>query len=149
MTNKFKIEDVRNFWDKVAPIYNFLNKGVGYVHTQRFEKALRFSKIESGQKILNVWSRTGNLIPYLRKTNNLEVSNMEASSEMMKISQEKYPQEKFELTDLENFSKIQNDYFDRIISLETLEHVPRPSIFLKELHRILKPNGLLIMSLPP
>ena len=38
---------------------------------------------------------------------------------------------------------------DRIISLETLEHVPKPLIFLKELNRVLKPGGRLIMSLPP
>ena len=149
MTNKFTIQEVQEFWDKVADSYGPLNEKVGYVHTQRFEKALEFGKIEPGQKILNIWSRTGSLIPYLRKTSNLEINNREVSPAMMKIAQERYPQEKFELTDLENLSGLSDNYFDRIISLETLEHTPKPDVFLKELYRVLKPDGRLIMSLPP
>ncbi len=149
MINKFTIQEVRDFWDKVAPIYEPLNKKVGYIHTQRFEKALEFGKIESGQKILNIWSRTGSLVPYLRKINGLEIHNMEVSLKMMGIAQKKYPQEKFKPTDLENLSEFSDNYFDRIISLETLEHTPNPSVFLKELHRVLKKGGFLIMSLPP
>lgn len=149
MVNKFTIQEVCDFWNKIAPIYEPLNKKVGYVHTQRFEKALEFGKIEPGHKILNIWSRTGSLIPYLRKTDNLEIHNREVSPEMMKVAQERYPQEKFELTDLENLSELSNDWFDRIISLETLEHAPKPDVFLKELYRVIKPGGLLIMSLPP
>ena len=149
MTNNFTIREVREFWDKVAPVYEPLNKKVGYVHTQRFEKTLEFGTIKPGLKILNIWSRTGSLIPYLRKTSGLEIHNKEVSSEMTKIAQERYPQEKFELTDLENLSELSDNYFDRIISLETLEHTPKPDVFLKELNRVLKPGGLLIMSLPP
>ncbi len=149
MENIFTIDEVRNFWDKTAPIYEPLNKKVGYIHTQRFEKAMEFGQIKSGLKILNIWSRTGSLIPYLRKMENLEIHNREVSSQMMKIAQERYPNEEFKLTDLENLSEFGNNYFDRIVSLETLEHTPKPTIFLKELNRILKPGGLLIMSLPP
>ncbi len=149
MTNKFTIQEVREFWDKVADAYGLMNEEVGYIHTQRFEKALELGQIEPGLKILNIWSRTGSLVPYLRKINNLEIHNKEVSPEMMKIAQERYPQEKFELTDLENLSELSNNWFDRIISLETLEHAPKPDVFLKELYRVLKPGGLLIMSLPP
>ena len=40
-------------------------------------------------------------------------------------------------------------FLDCILSLETLEHAPSPSKFLEECYRVLKPNSLLIMSLPP
>lgn len=149
MVNKFTIREVINFWDKVAPIYSPLNEKVGYVHTQRFEKAIEFGQLETGQKILNIWSRTGNLIPYLKKIGDFEIQNLEVSPKMIKIAQERFPKEKFDITDLENLSEFNNGYFDRIISLETLEHVPKPLTFLKELNRVLKPGGLLIMSLPP
>ena len=149
MINKFTIEDVRHFWDRVASIYEPTNKNVGYAHTQRFEKALEFSQCKPGMRILNIWSRTGNLLPYLRTISNLEIHNREVSPAMMKISIDKFPEEEFKLTDLENLSEFPDNYFDRIISLETLEHTPKPLVFLKELHRIVKPDGLLIMSLPP
>ncbi len=149
MENTFTIDEVRSFWDKTALVYEPLNKKVGYVHTQRFEKAMEFGKIKPGQKILNIWSRTGLLISYLRGVENLEIHNREVSLEMIKIAQGRYPKEEFELTDLENLSEFDNNCFDRIISLETLEHTPKPTVFLKELHRILKPDGILIMSLPP
>ena len=75
MINKFTIDQVREFWDSVAPVYEPLNKKIGYIHTQRFEKALEFGRIKPGQKILNIWSRTGSLVPYLRAIPDLEIHN--------------------------------------------------------------------------
>lgn len=149
MNQKFTIDEVRNFWDKVSPAYEPVNKNLGYVHTHRFEKTLEYGRFESGQIVLNIWSRTGNLLPYLRKTANLTIHNREVSPAMMAIARQKYPEENFELTDLENLSEFSDNTFDRIVSLETLEHAPKPTVFLSELRRTLKPGGLLIMSLPP
>ena len=38
--------------------------------------------------------------------------------------------------------------FDSIVSFESIEHIPSPASFLKELHRLLVPGGLLIISSP-
>jgi len=149
MENKFNIDEVREFWDKVAPIYEPANKKVGYIHYQRFEKTIELGNIQPDQKILNIWSRTGSLIPYLRKTENLTILNREVSPEFIKIAKSKFSNEDFQQTDLEDLSEFEDNSFDRIISLETLEHTPKPLTFLKELKRTLKPDGLLIMSLPP
>jgi len=40
------------------------------------------------------------------------------------------------------------NYFDVITLWQVLEHVPYPLIVLKEVHRILKPEGLLVTSTP-
>lgn len=149
MINPFTINEVRAFWDRVAPIYEPTNKTIGYVHTQRFEKTLKYGDFQPGQRVLNIWSRTGNLLPYLRRVHNLDITNREVSPTMMIIAQQKYPNEQFALTDLENLSEFPDSSFDRIVSLETLEHTPKPEIFLRELHRVLKPGGRLIVSLPP
>jgi len=149
MINPFTIGEVREFWNSVAPIYEPTNKTVGYVHTQRFEKTLEYGDFKPGQRVLNIWSRTGNLLPYLRRIPDLHIMNREVSPAMMAIAEDKYPNEQFAFTNLENLSEFPDRSFDRIVSLETLEHTPKPQIFLRELHRILKPDGLLIMSLPP
>ena len=149
MINPFTIDDVRAFWDHVAQDYEHYNEKVGYVHTQRFEKAMEFGLIERGMRVLNIWSRTGSLIPWLRRVEGLSITNLEVSPKLMHIAKLRYPQESFALTDLENFSAFPEGNFDRIISLETLEHAPKPLTFLHELQRMLKPSGRLIMSLPP
>lgn len=147
--NSFEIDEVRHFWDNAANTYERANEKVGYVHYQRFEKAIELANIESGQTILNIWSRTGNLIPYLRRYKNIKLFNLEVSKEFIKIATQKYPSAKFMQTDLEKLGEFKNNYFDRIISLETLEHTPKPLKLLKEFRRVLKKNGLLVMSLPP
>lgn len=38
--------------------------------------------------------------------------------------------------------------FDCITFLETIEHVENPGLFLKEFHRILRPNGCIVLSTP-
>lgn len=149
MRNSFSIDEVRAFWDRVAPIYDSSNTSLGYVHTQRFEKTLEYGDLQQGQQVLNVWSRTGNLLPYLRRTPELNVVNREVSAAMIGIARAKYPGEEFGLTDLHSFAEFRDNSFDRIITLETLEHVPNPSVFMSELFRMLKPGGRLAMSLPP
>jgi len=41
-----------------------------------------------------------------------------------------------------------DDYFDVVISCETIEHVPKPKLALKELYRVVKPGGKLILTTP-
>lgn len=41
-----------------------------------------------------------------------------------------------------------NDYFDKILCSETLEHIESNGIVLQEFKRILKPDGLLLVSTP-
>lgn len=38
--------------------------------------------------------------------------------------------------------------FDSITSIETIEHVVHPTMFLDELHRVLRPGGLLVLTTP-
>lgn len=146
--NNFSIEDVRNFWDGVADIYDSANQKIGSAHFQRFSEALKCLNLKDGDKVLNIWSRTGNAIPYLKKAGAIDLYNLEVSPKIMAKSQTKFPAEKFQLTDLGHLD-FPDNFFDCVLSLETLEHTPKPLVLLKELHRVLKPSGILVMSLPP
>lgn len=149
MKNNFTIGEVRKFWDGVSNEYDEINGRIEKTHRQRFEEASKYLKILPRQKILNVWSRTGEAIPYIRKLcPDAEIFNLEASPEFIKKAREKFPKENFKETNLDKFP-FENNSFDCVMSLETLEHAPEPSLFLEECHRVLKPGGLLIMSLPP
>lgn len=149
MKNNFTINQVSDFWDSVADVYDGINKKIGSAHYQRFTEAVKYFKLKPGNKLLNIWSRTGNAVPYL--TENfpaVEIYNLEASPKMIEIANKKYPQHNFFKTDLASLDFADN-FFDGIISLETLEHAPDPEKFLRELYRVLKLGGVLVMSLPP
>jgi len=42
----------------------------------------------------------------------------------------------------------QNDYFDIIFAFEVFEHFSNPQQAIEEIHRILKPGGILLISIP-
>ena len=44
--------------------------------------------------------------------------------------------------------EICNDSFDLIVSTQTLEHVPKPWLWIKELSRVLAPGGVLYLCAP-
>jgi len=50
-----------------------------------------------------------------------------------------------------NFNKnipFNNSFFDKIVSIEVIEHLENPAIFIKELSRMIKKNGQLIITTP-
>ncbi len=42
----------------------------------------------------------------------------------------------------------ENNRFDYVLCTEVMEHVPEPAAFLREIHRVMKPDGILIMTTP-
>lgn len=149
LRNLFTIAEVRAFWDRIADHYDHFNEKVEEVHHQRFEQTISYLSLKPGHRILNVWSRTGLLIPYLReKCRETSIYNLEVSPRFIEIARKKFPEETFQISDLSHFD-FTDEFFDSIVSLETLEHTPEPGLFLGELWRVLKRNGLLVMSLPP
>jgi len=43
---------------------------------------------------------------------------------------------------------LENNYFDAIMCIEVLEHIPSPELALMEFFRLLKPGGILILTAP-
>jgi SAM-dependent methyltransferase len=52
------------------------------------------------------------------------------------------------VADVQNMPMIIDQSYDTALCLEVLEHVPEPLQALREINRILKPNGVLIISVP-
>jgi len=52
------------------------------------------------------------------------------------------------VADIQDMSLIPDATYDSAICLEVLEHVPNPFRAVAEIHRILKPTGMLIVSVP-
>lgn len=149
--NKFTMQEVRDFWDSVADIYDIANDSVRETHDQRYQEALQYINTLQGLNVLNVWSRTGEMHEYL-KCRNLDkyniLVNLEVSSNLIKKSIKRTGNVNYIQTDL-NMLPVKDKSFDIVFSLETLEHCPSPTLFINELHRLLKDNGILVLSCPP
>lgn len=148
--NSFTMDEVREFWDGIAEHgYEHANKRVSRVHTQRFRGALKRLEPRSGTRLLNIWSRVGDGVPFLRDAYpDLVIVNAELSRAMLKVSRSLNPDDIHIQTSLHDLP-FGTGTFDTAMSLETLEHVPDPLRFLEELWRVLVPGGRLVMSLPP
>ena len=61
----------------------------------------------------------------------------------------KYPDLiKFTFCDLSNAAPFKNASFDYVLFLEILEHIRNPYFAIREISRVLKPEGLLFLSTP-
>jgi SAM-dependent methyltransferase len=66
------------------------------------------------------------------------------------IVPEEFQYEKVKCQEIDTDSQIpfEDNFFDVVYAIEVLEHTTRPYDFLKEAHRVLKPEGTLIISVP-
>ena len=146
---RFTSADVRRFWDQVADIYEDANDKVRSVHDQRYRESHKYFPSKEPARILNVWSRTGELVEFLERNGvGSFVVNLELSLRMIRNGLAMGRRGRYVQSDLGELA-VRNGAVDLVVSLETLEHCPDPARFLRELYRVLGPNGVLILSCPP
>jgi ubiquinone/menaquinone biosynthesis C-methylase UbiE len=99
--------------------------------------------------VVDVASGTGIGTQYLMKAGALSCWGFDMDLTSVQYAAGNYSQSgcKFAACDATNLS-LANSSADVIVSFETIEHLPGPSLFLKECHRVLRPNGYLICSTP-
>lgn len=64
------------------------------------------------------------------------------------VKDKKIKNAEFIKTDLEKKLFFKNESFDKILALDVLEHLRKRKQFLKEIKRVLKPEGLIYLSVP-
>jgi ubiquinone/menaquinone biosynthesis C-methylase UbiE len=148
--NSWTDREVEAHWDRVADVYIRENEKVGHAHVQRFLETVRYLDLSPGQKLLNVTSRDCEAEDYIVKAcSGVEVVHAEISSGLMRVAAEQRPGARQVKLDTYADLPFGDGEFDRIISLETLEHVAEPEVFLSELYRVAKPGSRLVLSCPP
>src|SRR5581483_11897881 len=101
-----------------------------------------------GRKLLDVGFGSGGVSVAFAKAGAI-VSGVDIEEDLKEIA-EKYGQEFNIDFKIYNGSELpfENDYFDYIASSSVLEHVSHPEKVLKEMFRVLKPKGRILLSLP-
>ena len=142
--------DVEKHWDDVAHIYIAENNKVKGTHDQRFTYSIRHLNLQSGLHVLNITSRDGEAAEYLQNAEpGLKITNAEISQQLINLAGSLRPW--LQQVNLSPYSELPfaDQSFDRIVSLETLEHAAEPLSFLKELYRISRPGAIMVLSCPP
>jgi ubiquinone/menaquinone biosynthesis C-methylase UbiE len=67
---------------------------------------------------------------------------------VIKILQKKYPTAKFYSGNIPPLSVFPDNSFDSIVSFQVIEHIQNDSLFLQEIHRVLKPGGMALLTTP-
>ncbi len=148
--NPWTDRDVEAHWDNVAEIYVRENEKVKGTHDQRFRESIQYLELGPGMKVLNITSRDAEATDYiLQDTPAAKVINAEISRGLMKVAAKLRPYvTQVKLADYADLP-FKKGEFQRILSLETLEHVSDPVKFLEELHRVSCDDARLVLSCPP
>lgn len=75
------------------------------------------------------------------------VHGIDPSKENVLLATQRYPKITFHHSKVEN-TTFQNNYFDAVVFCDTLEHVQNELSAINEIYRVLKPGGVLILSVP-
>jgi len=113
------------------------------------EKTNLIASLIHGKKVLEVGCGTGNLIQFLSR-NNLDICGSDYSSIYLDKAKEKNPNVKFfkaDLLDKPSWKEYHNS-FDTVIASEVIEHIEYDLEALKTIHTLVKPNGVVILTVP-
>jgi 2-polyprenyl-3-methyl-5-hydroxy-6-metoxy-1,4-benzoquinol methylase len=120
-----------------------LRKAVEYGINKRCRFVIRQKK---QGRLLDIGCATGTFLRGMAKYPGWELNGVEISEHAAKIAREAYSLNVFNGT-LEEAAYPEH-YFDAITLWDVLEHLHDPSSSLDEIHRILKPDGVIVFRIP-
>jgi len=133
-------DDFMNYWHQVLP------QRYGIIEKFNHGYPLRtFSP--NVTRTLDIGAGRGEHLHY----ENLEAQEytaLELRSEMAAVIQEHFPQAKVAVGDCQEKIDCADNYFDRILAIHILEHLPNLPKALDEIKRVLKPGGLFSVVIP-
>lgn len=129
--------------DHMDALYNSRNPLVRFVHRQRLELV---SKNITGKKILDAGCGEGHLILEMQKHHKADYFGVDITDVALEKARKKC-KANFTNQDLTKMS-FKDETFDCVTCSEVLEHIYEYRKVLKELKRVLKKNGLLIITFP-
>ena len=149
-SSNWTFKDVGEHWNRTM-CYDDINEKT-YTYFRRFVDAHDLFNLPDKKKVLDICSRTGNGSVYFWQKGKIEeVVCADVAGKMEKICCDNLSKYKinFKTRHFESYPlPFENNEFETILSFETIEHLPDPKIYLKELYRILVAGGYLVLTMP-
>ena len=112
----------------------------------RFKRARMITRVKAGGRLLDVGCSTGTFLLSMRDKPGWTVQGVEISEHPARIARDEHGLDVFTGT-LET-AHFPEATFDAITLWDVFEHVHDPVATLREIHRVLKPGGVLLMRVP-
>ena len=150
---KINIGDLRKFYN--CSYFKKDQAKTGYSDYQRDEKAIRKNAENiinitrkyrnlNGAKVLDIGCAYGFFLDEVKKKCNCEVYGIEISKHAYQYAKEKLKLNVRNCRFREN--KYEPNYFDVVFIIGTIEHLVDPNTILKDIKKVLKPGGILIIT---
>ena len=124
--------------------YESKNKSVHWLNRKRIDHCLALAGDMTGKRILDAGTGDGYM---LREMKCRELWGIDISSQRLARAAEKAPHAILRQEDL-NHSNLESNFFDGIICADVLEHMRTPANAIREMIRICKPDGFIVLCLP-
>ncbi|GMX59001.1 MAG: hypothetical protein MCSN_6560 [Candidatus Microsyncoccus archaeolyticus] len=140
--------DSKSILNKLKEDYNNIALKYSQVREKEWkEMDFLFDKILEKERVLDLGCGNGRFYPAFEKRK-ANYYGIDFSSKLIELAKEKYPLGNFSVGDAFDI-KFEDEFFDKVYSIAVLHHMPSKELrinFLKELVRVLKKQGLLILT---
>jgi ubiquinone/menaquinone biosynthesis C-methylase UbiE len=68
--------------------------------------------------------------------------------EALQVLREKFPTARFLSMNIPPLGTLQDNAYDCVVSFQVIEHIQNDVLYLKEIHRVLKPGGIALLTTP-
>lgn len=107
------------------------------------------AQVVEGRSVLDASCGTGYGIEILSKAGAATVTGVDISAEAIGEAKSRFGKFAAELVEADlRKLPFEDDSFDAVVSFETIEHMEEPQKALAELDRVLRPDGILVISSP-
>ena len=128
-----------------------MNALIKRISTNPTVRTRKIVEMVEGASILDIGCGIGNITALVadKVSQNGRVIGIDFLQDNIDLANERFKRQnvEFRVGTVENL-KFNPASFDCVLFLEVIEHVENPVVVLKSIHRLLKPNGCLIVSTP-
>lgn len=114
---------------------------------QRTVKAYEIVSDQLYGDVLEIGCGEGYGIEHLIK-HSISLTVLDKSKVSLKAIKERYPEVKTLHSTIPPLNGIESNSFDCIVSFQVIEHLKNPNLFIEEICRVLKPNGIAFITTP-
>lgn len=128
-----------DYYDHTNPVQNLW-------HTRKFNSLKEIIGISKYNQILDIGCAGGTLTKKISEICTGQITAIDAFDKAINHARKRHPNINFLVADAHKLP-FKSNYFDLIVSYETIEHLVNPPKALKEIHRVLKKDGQTIIAM--
>lgn len=114
---------------------------------QRLFKAYVIAKEHISGNVLEVGCGEGRGVAELL-SHSEQFTAIDKIDEVIDALQKQFPEGTFLQMNIPPFATLPSDTYDSVVSFQVIEHIKDDALFLKEIHRVLKPGGISLITTP-